>query len=594
MPEALGLLRNGRLPEAQAAYAHILEHDPNNSDALHLAGIVAFQSGDLPKAAELMRASVGQEPKNAMVRYNLGRVFSGMEEWRAAAEQYLAAVEINPDYGSAWYNLGNALVRTGKLEDSTRAFAQAARALPKDPWVLTNWGNVLIELNRNHEAMNRYEHALRLDPEHAEALGALGEAQLNAGRFEQAVRRLRAAVKNRPENTPWLLALADALEKNGELDEAEDVARQALKQSRSSSAWFRLGVILQGKNDPKQAQQCYENALELKPECSVTLNNLGLTAKDQESWEQALECFDKALKQDEKYASALVNKAAVLEELGRLEDAEHTVRAAVEIDPSPAAHHTWASILQKMGRSKEAAQMLQRCLELDPEDKLGARLALAAMGDDAPSRASDAFVRNLFDLYAGYFDMHLVKNLEYTGPAVLMGALGTWLKAKGERPQLDILDLGCGTGLCGAAFRPFARRLHGVDLSPKMIAQAKKRAEYDLLKDGELVDFMHGAPLAYDVVLAGDVFVYIGDLEDVFEAAATVLKPEGVFAFTVEKGREDYTLNDTNRYTHSQAYVERLAREQGFNVLKLEETSTRKEQGEPVSNLVVVLELCVA
>lgn len=240
-----------------------------------------------------------------------------------------------------------------------------------------------------------------------------------------------------------------------------------------------------------------------------------------------------------------------------------------------------------------ALEALRRALALDPDDPLGVRLDLAALGAVAPESAiTPGYVRALFDDYAPRFDRHLVRGLDYRGPELLHAAVrraATDLVRPAKFARM--LDLGCGTGLVGRAFARDATSIEGVDLSPGMLAQAKKTRAYGALHEGELVAVLRGFPEdALDLVTAADVLVYVSALEPVFAETRRVLAPRGLFAFTVEASAgADVLLGDGGRYAHSEAYLRHLAGEFGFDVARLEQVSTREDRGEPVPGLLAVL-----
>jgi predicted TPR repeat methyltransferase len=160
------------------------------------------------------------------------------------------------------------------------------------------------------------------------------------------------------------------------------------------------------------------------------------------------------------------------------------------------------------------------------------------------------------------------------------------------RGDRDVLDLGCGTGLCGQAFRGYASRLVGTDLSAGMIAKARERGVYNELYCEDILVTLERMPGQFDVILSADVFVYIGDLARVFDAAEAALRPGGWFAFSVERGAAGttYALHSANRYTHSADYVRDLARCNGLQEAKFADVVLRVQNGEPVAGYVVLLQ----
>jgi predicted TPR repeat methyltransferase len=145
--------------------------------------------------------------------------------------------------------------------------------------------------------------------------------------------------------------------------------------------------------------------------------------------------------------------------------------------------------------------------------------------------------------------------------------------------------------LCGARIAPFARRLVGVDLSEKMLAQARDKKVYHALVKAELTAYLRANSAAFDVIVSADTLVYFGDLKDVVAAAARALRPNGLFVFTLEHAVEDsaaveYRLERHGRYSHSRAYVEQLLVSCGLRS-KVVQAELRLEAGAPVPGLVI-------
>lgn len=203
-----------------------------------------------------------------------------------------------------------------------------------------------------------------------------------------------------------------------------------------------------------------------------------------------------------------------------------------------------------------------------------------------------AYVRALFDEYAIRFDRHLVQSLKYRGPALLHDAVRRACSLRLRAPAFGLaLDLGCGTGLAGEVFRGSCRRMHGVDLSPAMIERARRKKLYDELAAGDLLAWLAAKPDgSADLVVAADVFVYLGDLAAAFREAARVLAPDGLFAFTVQSSAgEGVRLGHDLRYAHGARYVDDLAARCGLSAVVSETVSTREDRGEPVPGRLVVL-----
>ena len=204
-----------------------------------------------------------------------------------------------------------------------------------------------------------------------------------------------------------------------------------------------------------------------------------------------------------------------------------------------------------------------------------------SLGADAPATAAPPeFVRELFDEYASHFDSHLGERLRYRVPQLIADAVA----ALALPAPAELIDLGCGTGLCGPLLRPHARRLEGVDLSPAMLEQARRLALYDELVCAELVEHLGKRTGAFDLAVAADVLIYFGDLAPVLAAVHRALRPRGSFVFTLEATETmPYLLRPSRRFAHARAYVEDAARAQGFALRGLDAVVLRTEGGADLS-----------
>jgi predicted TPR repeat methyltransferase len=293
---------------------------------------------------------------------------------------------------------------------------------------------------------------------------------------------------------------------------------------------------------------------------------------------------------DRRYKWALDHAAR-----GDFAGAADILAQTVELVPGFAtAWFALGSIRDRLGERDAAITAFDNARRLDPDDYHGARLQLARLGagEGAPAMTR-TYVRRLFDQYAARYDGALLEHLRYRAPALLRDAVERVMNAA-QRPLhfAAMLDLGCGTGLAGVAFRPLVEQLVGVDLAPAMIAQASAKKIYDRLDTADIADALDdeaARPAAYQLVAAADVFVYVNDLAPVAARVARVLAPDGLFAFTVETHAGDgVKLLPTLRYAHSEAYVRTVLRKAGFGVTRIDRKPIRSEKGVPVDSLVVV------
>lgn len=288
--------------------------------------------------------------------------------------------------------------------------------------------------------------------------------------------------------------------------------------------------------------------------------------------------------------------AIAQELLGRddLSGAADLLTQAIEAAPRfTSAWFALGEVRERLGSRDDAVAAFQQVCALDPEDRLGAGLHLVRLGALAAGDMPAAYVRTLFDQYAARFDTALPETLRYRGPQLVHDAIARACAA-GRRAMrfADMLDLGCGTGLAGATFRPLVGRLTGIDLSERMIAAARAKQLYDQLETADLMAFLHGeaqAQRCYTLIVAADVCPYLGWLPPLLTAVARVLAPDGLFGFTAEThAGDDVILGDKRRYAHGTAHVRAAVSVAGLTLVSLDDAWARQEAGVPAPGLVVV------
>jgi predicted TPR repeat methyltransferase len=279
---------------------------------------------------------------------------------------------------------------------------------------------------------------------------------------------------------------------------------------------------------------------------------------------------------------------------GDLAGAADLLEQALELVPNYAsAWFTLGEIGEKLGDRERAIVAYRKARDTDPDDRHGALVCLMRLGAVGVSEMPPAYVQALFDHYAPAFDEALVGGLNYHAPALLRDAVEAACKAEGRPMRFGtMLDLGCGTGLAGEAFRAHVDWLVGIDLSPGMIAQARKKTIYDRLQAEDLSAFLSAEAAGtslYHLAIAADVLVYFPDLATILGATWRVLEAGGILAFTVETHPgEGAILRDTLRFAHSEAYVRAALDQAGFAILSLQAVSTRTEKKTPVPGLMAV------
>ncbi len=278
---------------------------------------------------------------------------------------------------------------------------------------------------------------------------------------------------------------------------------------------------------------------------------------------------------------------------GDLRAAADLLAQAIERAPKfAAAWFALGEIRVRAADAAAAADAFRAAVAADPDDRLGAALHLARLGvADAAAAMSPAYVRTLFDQYAPRFDQAMVEGLRYRGPVLVREAVENLLKREGRAVRFGrVIDVGCGTGLAGAAFASSSASMIGIDLSAAMIDQARRKHVYDDLIVGDMVEALERqAGGTTDLVIAVDAFAYLADLAPVCSAAARVLKDGALLVFTVEiHPGAGVVLGEKLRYAHGGDHVCGALAATGLGCVVRQPASIRCENDVPVTGLIVV------
>lgn len=482
-----------------------------------------------------------------------------------AVRAYREALGVEPDAVDVRVGLGFALWSTGQREE---AVAHLRHAISVDAgaadahYIL---GTIASEDNDPNGAVAHFERAIAARPGFEEAHRGLATALLRQGRATDAKGSLGRAIAALPGVADFHALLGEILLRDKAYDDAIASLRKAAALApQSEPAHYGLGIAHLGCGRFADAATELRAAIALRPGHARAHENLGFALQSQEATDDAIACYRQAVALDPSLVAAQCNLGNLLLKKGRRDEALDCYRAVLTIDPShPVAH------------------------------------LVTALAGGRSERAPSEYVAQLFDKYAERFDSHLVKMLEYDVPRQLSAALlAHWQPAAREGA---VLDLGCGTGLSGVDVAPYAKQLVGVDLSPKMLDKARERKIYHRLEQLDLLPMMLAeAAGTYDAIVAADVFVYIGRLDDLASEAHRLLRPGGWFAFSVESldalgaaaagsdGSPDYHLHPKGRYAHSREYLARLAGKTGFTSIVTSDIRNRLEDGAPVRGYLVL------
>lgn len=403
-----------------------------------------------------------------------------------------------------------------------------------------------------------YGQVLRRHGGQADALHFLGVLAHQRGRSDEAVTLLKRALARLPRHADAHNNLGNIHKECGRLGAAEACYRQALACApEHHNARANLGVVLEAQGRHDEAVASYRTLVQRAPEYAHGQWLLGWFLlrhpQDMADVEQAADGFRRALERG-------CDHGLVLQHLGMA--------------------------LYALQRADEAREVYRRWLAREPHNPVPRHMLAASGGAPVPARADDAYVRQTFDHCAANFDHQLLDNLHYRAPQVLVAALREVLTA--DSAALDVLDGGCGTGLCGPLLRPLAAKLVGVDLSERMLTEARKRGDYDHLQAAELGEFLARSEAAWDALVAADTLVYFGDLACIARAAFRALRAGGWLLLSLEAMRGDgFELGASGRYRHGRAHVHDALGNAGFVEIVIRADSLRREAGRDVASWVV-------
>ena len=407
------------------------------------------------------------------------------------------------------------------------------------------------------------------------------------GRLAEAEKGYLEVLRRKPDWGQVLNALGTVFLDQSKPDKARKVFEKAADlKPPNFSACYNLARLKQRDNDHKGAISIYRTMLKKQPGLGEAWNNLGVAYREIGDQDEAISCFQKAVVFAPDMAEAWNNLGVAQDEFNMIENASKSYRKAIEIRSDyTSAHFNLGISLQKLRRFKEAREHYKKVLETRPDDE-AAKFMLQSMGTSAtPDAAPVEHVRRIFDRCAGTFERILVKDLEYKTPELLFDLVRPYLTE-----EMNVLDLGCGTGLGAQLYRPFAKKLTGVDVSSKMLEKAAEKKIYNWL---EVFDILQDWPFPqkFDLIYSSDVFVYFGNLDTIIRSASSNLVCGGIIAFSVERLEDNdmgYRLFPNGRYAHSRTYIQDCLMRHGLQLIKETKSDIRKQSGNPVKGLLIV------
>lgn len=556
LSQAIAHHKSGHFSEAEHAYKQLLTDSPNNAEILHLLAILYGQQNHHDLAQRYIEDVLKQGPQPPSIYVTAGNIARQNRQLDRAEQYFQHALTLNPDHATALHNLGVVYVYQKRLDDAIAAFEKTIEKKPDYADAYLHLGCVYVKQERWTDALTTFKKGCAIDGQHPLLWRHTGQIQQQLGQIDDAIVSYQSAIAIYPKEAMLHDLIGTAYAQIHRLDEAFDAFVIALKiDPHLTSAQHNLASLHFREKNHEKALKYWLKMLNDGPD-DHTLYNIATAYASLKRWQDAKTYFEAQLKQHPNHVPSLVNLA---------------------------------SLHIKHGQTDKALGYYQKALKIDPNSQQVRYVLQALEQNDAPQpqRAPDDYIVHLFNQYADDFDDHLQHQLSYCVPQHIADLLHEHVV---KAPQQEILDLGCGTGLCGQHLKPWAKKLVGVDLSDQMLQQAAKKQIYDQLHESEIHRYLQtSAP--FDLVVAGDVMPYFGDLAEILQAVHHITHPNGQFVFTVERydGDDAFHLSSSARFQHNVPQLLDQATQLGWQVVASEPIVSRTQQNKPVSSQLILL-----
>lgn len=349
---------------------------------------------------------------------------------------------------------------------------------------------------------------------------------------------------------------------------------------------INLGALELKRGNAQIAIGYFTQVLILDENNVMARQNLAATFMHYDRFENALTHYKVLEKRGCLEVEDLYNMGVASAALGQLSDAiAYYQQVIAQENTHNAALNNLAAIYIRQGNRSLAVDFLQRALQSRPDDTSSQFMLDVLTNSQQNPAASQDYVRNLFNNYALYYEQHLKKILQYSLPEQSFKILR---ELNFDRFSHG-LDLGCGTGLSGISLRHCCERLTGVDLSSKMLLQARSKNIYDDLIEAEIIRFLSENSTHYDLIQALDVLPYFGQLNELFDKIVPRLSKKGIFVLSAEISEDaPWKIQESMRFCHHPDYIQTLLETYFLQLLHTSKVIARQENDQNLYSSIMI------
>lgn len=417
-----------------------------------------------------------------------------------------------------------------------------------------------------------------------------------SGEYEKSLKLCQDILKSDSSNASIWVTAGNVYYVNKKFEEAIKYYREAIKHAPDNfSAWINWANSCIELKKYQEAIQCAAQGIKINPDSKLPYTIMGNAYNELEKYPESITCLKEALKRDKNDPWLHNYLSQSYQKNGNYIDSLSSAWKAIELgEDGDNSHQINISYLFYEIAMEKGLDSILECVELWVK-KYGTNpivkyTANALMRNAQIKRADISYVRNIFDIFASDFEQ-VLSSLNYCAPSLISEEMKQIYSSK-KSPKLRILDLGCGTGLCGEFLKNYAieKGLDGLDISSKMLEEAAKKNIYSNLVNAEIISYLKACETTYDLMVASDVFTYFGDLNELFEYINKTLSENGRILFTISENNYDkksYCLHPSGRFLHSENYVREILKKHGFDVEKMERKKLRNEGGKAVMGYII-------